>query len=104
MNPYYHLESERTRIDEKIFFIIDNIKVFCDNGGLYPVKVRKGKYIPGNVYNQMKEIFIKNGIDKSLLGLNSSEDIPNFTNHEISESDIKCDKSIAELCNNMSKK
>ena len=44
---------------------------------------RKGKYIPGNKYNKMKEIFINNWQAKILLGLDSSEDIPNSTNNEI---------------------
>ena len=43
----------------------------------------EGKYIPGNVYNQIRETFIKNWRAKSLMGLYSSEDIPNSTNHEI---------------------
>ena len=38
---------------------------------------RKGKFIPGNVYNQTKEMFIKNWKDKSFFGLYSSEEIPN---------------------------
>ena len=32
--------------------------MLCDHGGLHPVITKKGKYIPGNVYNQMKEIFL----------------------------------------------
>ena len=49
----------------------------------------KGKYITGNVYNKMKEISTKNWKAKSLLGLDSSEEIPNLTNNEISESNMK---------------
>ena len=64
---------------------------------------RKGKYIPGNVYNKTKERFIKNWKAKSLLGLDSSDDTLNFTNHEISESNIKCNICIIELWNDMSK-
>ena len=63
------------------------------NGGLYPMISRRVKYIPGNVYNQMKEIFIKIWKD-ILLGIYSSEDIHNFTDHEISESNMKCDLCI----------
>ena len=33
----------------------------CDHSGLHPMISRKGKYILGNVYNQMKEIIIKIG-------------------------------------------
>ena len=73
MNPYDHLESEQTRIDKNIHFIIDNEECFCGNGGLYPAKSRKGKYILVNVYNQTKEIFIKNWNNKSLLRLYSCE-------------------------------
>ena len=38
----------------------------------------------------MKEILIKDCNMKRLSGLHSSEDIPEFTNHEILESNIKC--------------
>ena len=54
MNPYDHLESEQTRIDENRHFIIDNEEFLCENGGWYPTKSRKGKYTPVNVYNQTK--------------------------------------------------
>ena len=60
------------------------------------MRARKGKYIPGNVYNLMKEIFIKNWRSHSALGFNLSEDIPNFTNHDISESNMRCDICIRE--------
>ena len=76
----------------------------CKHGGLHPTIARKGKHIPGNVYNQMKETFIKNWKSKSLLGLYSSEDTPDFTNHDISESIIRCDIRIRELWHDMSKK
>ena len=52
---------------------------------------RNRKYTPGNVYNNKKEIFIKNWRSLSVLGLDLSEDIPNLTNHDISESNIICD-------------
>ena len=58
---------------------------------------RKGKYIPGKVYNTIKEAFIKIWESKSMLGFNLSEGIPNFTNHDISESNIRCDIFIREL-------
>ena len=59
INAYDHLESEQTKIDEARNFLIDNKTYLCGHGGLHPDKARKFKYIPGNVYNQMKEIFIK---------------------------------------------
>ena len=68
------------------------------------MKSRQGKYIPGNAYNQTKEIFIKNQKDKSLLGLYSSEDIPNLTNNEISDSNIKCETFIRQPWNDISTK
>ena len=58
---------------------------------------RKGKYTPGNGYNKMKEMFIKKQRAKYLLGLDSSEDIPNFTNHDIPESNMKVNICISEL-------
>ena len=61
MNPFDHLESEKTRIEKKINFLIDNKQLLCDHGGLHQLISRKGKYIPGNVYNNMKETFIKIG-------------------------------------------
>ena len=55
------------------------------------MKERKNKYIPGNSYNQMKEILIKDWYMNRLLGLHSSEDITNITIYDISESNIKCE-------------
>ena len=72
-----------------------------DHGGLQPMKERKGKYIPENVYNQMKEILIKDWKEKRLLGLYSSEYIPNSTNYDISESEIKCEICRRQLWNYM---
>ena len=60
---------------------------------------RKGKYTPGKVYNAMKLIFIKNWESKSVLGFNSSEEIPNFTYHDITEGNMRCDICIRELWN-----
>ena len=51
----------------------------------------------------MKETVIKNWESKSMLGFNSSEEIPNFTNHDISESSMICDIFIRELWHDMSK-
>ena len=65
---------------------------------------RKSKYIPGKVYNITKETFIKNWFYQSVLGFNLSEDIPNFTNHDISESNMRCDIFIRQPWHDMSKK
>ena len=65
---------------------------------------RKGKYIPGKVYNTMKETFIENWKSKSVLGFSSSKEIPNFRNHDISESNMRCEICIRELWHDMSKK
>ena len=40
---------------------------------------------------------------KKLLGIHSSENIPNLTNHEIKENKIKCKKFTRQLWNDMSK-
>ena len=61
----------------------------CDHGGLYPIIEKRGEHIPVNIYNQMKEIFFRDWKEKRVMGLYSSEDIPNLTNHEISESNTK---------------
>ena len=76
----------------------------CDHGGLHQMKERKGKHIPENVYNQMKEILLKDLREKRLLGLYSSEYIPDLTNHDISDSEIKCGICTRQLCNCMLKK
>ena len=73
----------------------------CNRGGLNPEKSRKGRYIPGNVYNQMKEIFIKDWKEKKLLGVYSSGYIPNLNNHQIKESNIKCETCTRQLWNYM---
>ena len=52
----------------------------------------------------MKETFIKKYKSKSLLGLDSSEDIPNFTNNDIPGSNIRCGICIRELWNEMPEK
>ena len=64
---------------------------------------RKGKYIPVNVYISMKETFIKNWQSKSVLGFNSSEEINNFTNCDISDSNMRCEVCIKELWDDMSR-
>ena len=51
----------------------------------------------------MKETFIKNWFSQSVLGFNLSEDIPNFTNYDISESIMRCEICIRELWHDMSK-
>ena len=54
MNPYEHLQSEKTRIENKSQFLIYNRQNLCEHGGLHPITAQKGKYIPGNVYISMK--------------------------------------------------
>ena len=61
MNPYDHLDLKKNRIEKNIQFLIDNKKCLCEHGGLYKMISRMGKYIPGNVYNNTKEEFIKIG-------------------------------------------
>ena len=39
--------------------MIDNKLCFCGHGGMHPLIARNVNYIPGNVYNVMKETFIK---------------------------------------------
>ena len=60
MNPYDRLESEQTRIGNKRHFPIDNKQYLCDHSDLHIMIARRSEYIPGNIYNQMKETFIKN--------------------------------------------
>ena len=44
---------------------------------------------------------VKLGIQE-FVRFNSSEEIPNFTNYDISESNMRCDICIKELWNDMS--
>ena len=51
------------------------------------------------------EIYIKNNWQsESVLGFNSSEGITNFTNHDISDSNMRCELCIKELWDDMSRK
>ena len=69
MNPYDHLESEQKRRYENRHFLIENIKYLCDFGSFHSIEARKGKYVPVNVNNKMREIFIKEWKDRRLLVL-----------------------------------
>ena len=91
MNPVEHLESEKSTIENKRQIFIDNMQNLYEHGGFYPMIERKVKYVPGKVYNYMKETIMKNWESKSVLGFNSSEEIPNFINHDISESNMRCE-------------
>ena len=71
--------------------MIDNRQKLCEHGGFHPMIARKGKYIPGKVYTSTEETFIKNWESKSVFGFNSSKGIPKFTNHDISESNMRCE-------------
>ena len=84
--------------------MIDNKQLVCEHGGLNTIIARKGKYIPGNLYNIMKEKLIKNWQSQSVLGFNLSEDIPNVTNRDISESNMIYEIFIRELWHEIPKK
>ena len=62
---------------------------------------RNGKYIPGKLYNNTKQKFIKKWEYKSVLGFNSSEEIPKFANYDISERNMRCDICIRKLWHDM---
>ena len=51
----------------------------------------------------MKDIFIKNWQSKSVLGFNSSEEITNFTNYDISDRNTRCEVCIKKLWDDMSR-
>ena len=104
MNPYERLLSEKSRIENKSQFLIDNKQNLCKHGGLHPMTARKGKYIPVSLYISMKDTFINNWKSKSVLGINSSEVITNFTNYDISDINMRCEVCIKELCYDMSRK
>ena len=55
------------------------------------------------MYTKNSKKYFKKRKSKSLLGLYLSEDIPNFTNHEIPESKMICNICIRELWHDMSK-
>ena len=59
MNPYEHLLSEKSTIENKSQLFIDNKQHSCEHGGLHQMKAWKGKYIPVNVYTSMKDTFKK---------------------------------------------
>ena len=50
MTIYNQIKQEEIKRDT---VFIENIDFLCDHGGLHPIKARKRKYIPENVYNQM---------------------------------------------------
>ena len=104
MNLYEHLQSGKTRIENRSRFCIDNRKTLCEHCGLHPITSRKVKYIPGNIYISMKETFINNWESKSVLGFNSREEITNFTNYDISDSNMRCEVCIKELWGEISGK
>ena len=86
---------------EKRHFLIDTEEFLCDHGCLFPIKSRMGKYIPGHLYNQTKDMLIKDWKRKRFLGINSSEYITDLTYYEISESNIKCEIFTRQLWNDM---
>ena len=64
----------------------------------------KGKYIPDNVYNSMKDTFSKKLQSKSVLIFDSSEEITHFNNHDISYKNMRCGYCIKEMWDDMSRK
>ena len=59
MNPYEHLLSEKSRIENKSQFLVDNKQNLCEHGGVHKMTAQKGKYIPVNVYIYMEDFFLK---------------------------------------------
>ena len=55
------------------------------------MKSRKDKYIPDNLYNNIKEILRKDWDRKRMLGIHLSGDYPELTDYDISEGNIKCE-------------
>ena len=49
MNPYEHLLSEKSRIENKSQFFINDKQNLCEHGVLHPMTAWKVKYIPFNV-------------------------------------------------------
>ena len=101
MNPYEHLQSEKTIIENKSRFLIDNRQNLCEHGELHTMTAQKGEYIPGDVYISTKEKFINNWQSKSVLEFNSGEEITNLTNYDISDSYMRCEVCIKELGDGM---
>ena len=63
----------------------------------------KDKYLPGNLYNRIKDILMKHWNRKKLLGIHSSGYITNLDNDDISDSNIKREEFIGQLWNNIKK-
>ena len=97
------IDNQKKKAQKKRYFIVYNKQCLCDHGGFHPMIERKGKFILDNVYNQTKEIFTKIWKAQSMLGLDSSEEIPNFNNNEISERNIKYGIFTTQLWNNIKK-
>ena len=50
----------------------------------------KGKYIPHSVYTSMEDTFKNKLASKSVLGLDLSDEITLFNNHDISDKNMRC--------------
>ena len=63
--------------------------------------INKQKIYPRQCIQQHERNMYINWLSQIVLGFNLSEDIPNFNNHDMSESNIRCEISIRELWHNM---
>ena len=62
----------------------------------------KGQIYPRQGIKLFERNIYKNWESKSVLGFNSTEEIPNFTNYDISDSNMRCEVCIKELWDDMS--
>ena len=84
-------------------YLFENSLFLCYHDFLYPMKERKGKYIPGNLCNQIKGVLIKYWNRKRFMVLHACEDISDLTYYEISEINITCEEYTGQLWNDMKK-
>ena len=69
MNPYEHLLSEKSRIENKSQFLVDNKQNLFEYGVLHQMTALKGKFIPFTAYIYMKDKFKQNGSLRVCWGL-----------------------------------
>ena len=53
--PLWTFTHRNIKNKEKSQFFIDNKQHLCEHGGLQPITIRKGKYVPDNVYTSMRD-------------------------------------------------